>query len=151
MHASDEFLQLPHAGPGFKVFHTWLPVCSNVDVELRLISLGVHQARLAGQDERAQPYGVDLGRSGRGLWCLFSHRRQAHGWPTPSLPSGRPGSIFQGTPLWLCTALSPTPQATAVSTSSPPHEGTQSEQVTEVLICGLCDLSPTRLCLSGPT
>lgn len=74
MNTSDEFLQLPHAGPGFEVLHAWLPISSDVHVELCLVSLGVHQARLAGQDERAQPDGVDLGGPGRGCWCFFSNR-----------------------------------------------------------------------------
>ena len=64
VHTSDELLQLPHAGPGLKVLHARLPVGTNVDVELGLVSLGVHQARLAGQDEWAQPDGVDLGGQG---------------------------------------------------------------------------------------
>lgn len=70
MHAADELLQLPHAGPGFEVLYAWLSVSSNVHVELGLISLGVHQARLAGQDERAQPDGVDLGGPGRKVLVL---------------------------------------------------------------------------------
>lgn len=74
MHAADELLQLPHAGPGFKVLHTWLPVSANVHVELGLVSLGVHQARLAGQDERAQPDGIDLGGPGR--WVLVLSLQQ---------------------------------------------------------------------------
>lgn len=70
MHAADKLLQLPHAGPGFKVLHAWLPISSNVHIELGLISLGVYQARLAGQDERAQPDGVDLGGPGRKVLVL---------------------------------------------------------------------------------
>lgn len=92
MHASDELLQLPHAGPGFKVLHAWLPICSNVDVELGLVSLGVHQARLAGQDEWAQPDGVDLGGPGRGALVLFL--RQVPGsWRAHATPTQEPLSL----------------------------------------------------------
>lgn len=80
MHTSDKLLQLPHAGPGFKLLHTRLPVSANVHVELRLVSLGVHQARLAGQDEWAQPDGVDLGRPGRRVLVL-SLQQVTGSWP----------------------------------------------------------------------
>lgn len=87
MHAPDELLQLPHAGSGFKVLHPWLPICPNVDVQLCLISLGVHQAWLAGQDERTQPDGVDLGRPGRRVLVLFL-QQVTGAWlqPAPSSP-----------------------------------------------------------------
>lgn len=85
VHASDELLQLPHTGPGFKVLHARLPVSANVHVELSLVSLGVYQARLAGQDEWAQPDGVDLRGPGRRVLVLFSSRLQAPSWPTAHL------------------------------------------------------------------
>ena len=123
MHASDELLQLPHAGPGFKVLHPRLPIGSNVNIKLCLISLGVHQARLAGQDERAQPDGVDLGGPGRGALVLFLQQvtgsRLAH--PTPPLP--------REPPLWL-HSQSPRPQPRA----PPFHRITGHNVLTEVLI-----------------
>lgn len=60
MHTPDKLLQLSHAGTRIKVFHAWFPVCTDVDIELGLVPLGVHHARLAGQDEWAQPDGVDV-------------------------------------------------------------------------------------------
>lgn len=80
MHTPDKLLQLPHAGSGFEVFYTWLPICPDVDVELGLISLGVYHAWLAGQDEWAQPDGIDLGRSG--CWALV-----LHGWVSQAHPT----------------------------------------------------------------
>lgn len=88
VHTSDKLLQLPHAGPGFKMLHTWLPVGTDVDIELSLVPLGVHQARLAGQDEWAQPDGVDLGAGSAGQGFSF------HGWKArgglPGAPAAAP-------------------------------------------------------------
>lgn len=72
VHAPHKLLQLPHAGPGLEVLHPWLPICPDVHVELSLISLGMHKSWLAGQDERAQPDGVDLGGQRNRLVYFFS-------------------------------------------------------------------------------
>lgn len=74
VHTPHKLLQLPHAGPGLEVLHAWLPIRPNVHVELSLISLGVHQSWLAGQDERTQPDGVDLRGQGSGLVSGSRHR-----------------------------------------------------------------------------
>lgn len=71
VHTPHELLQLPHAGPGLEVLHTWLSIRPDVHIELSLISLGVHQSWLAGQDEWAQPDGVDLRGQGSRLVCPF--------------------------------------------------------------------------------
>lgn len=90
VHTSDKLLQLPHAGPGFKMLHTWLPVGTDVDVELGLVPLGVHQARLAGQDEGAQPDGVDLGAGGAGQGFSLHRGRPEEGCRAPPPPRARP-------------------------------------------------------------
>lgn len=71
VHTPHKLLQLPHAGPGLEVLHARLPVCPNVHIELSLISLGMHKSWLAGQDEGAQPDGVDLRGQRNRLVCLF--------------------------------------------------------------------------------
>lgn len=70
------------------MLHTWFPVGSNVNIELGLISLGVHQARLAGQDERAQPDGVDLGGPERGALVLFLQQGPGSGQAHSTLTQG---------------------------------------------------------------
>lgn len=74
VHTPHKLLQLPHAGPGLEVLHAWLPICPNVHIELSLISLGVHQSWLAGQDEWTQPDGVDLRGQESGLVSGSRHR-----------------------------------------------------------------------------
>lgn len=140
MDAADKLLQLPHAGPGFKVFHTRLPICSNVDVELCLISLGVHQAWLAGQDEWTQPDGVDLGRPGR--WVLVLFLQQVTGsWLARSYPPKRRLCSILNTPSGAL-GFAPHPPALAENTLTPPPWRTQSEQVMGVLDARSYDSSP---------
>lgn len=60
MNLPHKLLQLPTGGAGLEVLTSGLAVGTDVHVQLILVGLGVHHARLAGQQEGTQPQGVHL-------------------------------------------------------------------------------------------
>lgn len=65
MNISDKLLQLPRRCCGFKVFDPGFPVSADVHVELRLLALRVDHPSPRGQQERAEPQGINLEETGR--------------------------------------------------------------------------------------
>lgn len=60
VHISHKLLQLACGGAGLKVLDSGLPIGTDVHVQLVLIALRVHHARLAGQYKGTQPQRVHL-------------------------------------------------------------------------------------------
>lgn len=65
MNISDKLLQLPRRCCGVKVFDPGFPVSADVHVELRLLALRVDHPSPWGQQERAEPQGINLEDMGR--------------------------------------------------------------------------------------
>lgn len=62
VHVSDKLLQLTGWRFGFKMFHFWLSVSSNIHVQLLLLTLRMHHSSAQRQQEWAQPQRVNLER-----------------------------------------------------------------------------------------
>lgn len=60
MNISDKRLQLARRCCGIKGFDLGLPVSADVHVELRLLTFRVHHPSPRGQQERAEPKGINL-------------------------------------------------------------------------------------------
>lgn len=60
MHISHKLLQLACGGASLKVLDSGLPIGTDVHVQLILVALRMHHARLAGQHKWTQPQRVHL-------------------------------------------------------------------------------------------
>lgn len=65
VNVSDKLLQLTSRCLGFKVFDFGLSVRSDIHIQLRLLTLGVHHPSARWQQEGTQPQRVDLKAAGQ--------------------------------------------------------------------------------------